>query len=148
MRKAVLVTVAAGMMLGGTGMAMAAETGTDPSAGDAGCVTSAAPRMLTAAQAADVALRSAGGRVAGVQLTESGGRALYSVRLVRGERVRTATVDAFTGEVTSVVNGGRADSGTDTGTGVSTDDDGGDDDDDGADDDDEGPVRQGAEANK
>lgn len=168
MRKAVLATVTAGLLLGGTGAAMAAESGPGASAGDAECAAAAAPTMLTSAQAADAALRRAGdGRVQGVQLAEQGGRALYSVQFVRGNKVRTATVDAFSGEVSSIVNGGgqpgagngdgsagAGDDGAEDATADSADDDddaADDDDDDAAnddDDDDGAPIRQGVEGNK
>ena len=162
MRKAVLATVTIGLMLGGTGAAVAAESG---SSGDSGTVECAAPTMMTSAQAANAALRGAGGgRVASVQLAEEGGRALYSVQFVRGNRLSTATVDAFTGDVTSIVNGSPG-GGTGTGTGGDVgagdgadgqqggtgDDDDDDDDDDSDDDDDDdegGPVREGVEGNK
>jgi hypothetical protein len=166
MRKAVLATVTVGLILGGTGMAVAGESGVGRTvaAGDAGCAAGAAPTMLTSAQATDAALRGAGGgRVAGVVLAEKGGQALYSVRFVRGNQVRTAVVDAFTGEVTSIVGG--AAGGIGSGTGGSSDDDSDDDDsddddsddddsdDDDSDDDDDGdddggPIREGVEANK
>jgi hypothetical protein len=163
MRKAVLATVTVGLILGGTGMAVADESvSNQPSASVGNCAAAASPTMLTSAQAADAALRGAGGgRVAGVQLAEEAGRALYSVQFVRGNRLQTATVDAFTGDVTSISNdnagGGNAGGNGQDGTGDSTDnsdsgtDDSDDDSDDDGDDDaddDGGPIREGVEGNK
>jgi hypothetical protein len=57
--------------------------------------------------ATDAALREAGGgRVAGVRLVEGYGRPVYAVQFVRGDWLCTATVDATTGEVGSIVNDG------------------------------------------
>jgi hypothetical protein len=147
MRKAVLATVTVGLMLGGTGIAVASESGGSPT-GDTGCAATAAPSMLSSGQAANAALRIAGGgRVNAVQLAATdGGGASYTVQLVRGNRLLNATVDAFTGQVTSIASAGGAGS-QEGGTGQAENS-GGNVSHDGADDDDGGPVRQGVEGNK
>jgi hypothetical protein len=160
MRKAVLATVTVGLMLGGTGIAVAAEPG-GSATGDAGRAATAVPSMLSSGQAANAALRLAGGgRVNAVRLAATdGGGASYTVQLVRGNRLMNATVDAFTGQVTSIANAGRAGSqaggtgrtGNNSGKASGVSDDDGDDDDgddDAEDDGDGGPVRQGVEGNK
>ncbi|SDT55002.1 PepSY domain-containing protein [Actinoplanes derwentensis] len=157
MRKAVLATVTAGVLLAGTGVAMAGDNGTGAANGTtaADCAPAA---MLTSAQATDAALRAAGGgRVSGMQVVQAAGRMVYVISFVRGDRVRTATVDALTGEVTSIVNGssgggnGASNGGASNGGSSSDDDDDendDDDDDDENDEDDDGPSREGVEGNK
>ncbi|PRY30730.1 PepSY domain-containing protein [Pseudosporangium ferrugineum] len=152
MRKAVLATVTAGVLLAGTGVAMAADTGN----GDPTC---APGTIVTSAQAVDAALRAGGGgRASGMQVVQSGGRMVYVISFVRGNRTRTATVDALTGEVVSIANGGNSGNsgrtGGATGNGQSgddrddDDDDDDDRDDDDDDDDDDGPDREGVEGSK
>ncbi|HEX5741144.1 MAG TPA: PepSY domain-containing protein [Pilimelia sp.] len=174
MRKAVLVTVTAGLVLGGTGMAFADQGGPAATGVGADGGAAAPAAALTPAQAGNEVLRAAGGgRVVGVQVAEAGGRTLYRVRFVSGNRLRTATVDAATGQVLGAPGAGAAGGGTagltgnvpgdnrdddgddrddggddDDGDDDDDDDDGDDGDDDGNDDDDDGPVRPGTEPNK
>ena len=62
---------------------------------------------LDAGSATDAALREAGcGRVAGVRLIEGLHRTMYAVQFVRGDWLCTASVNAVTGEVLSIVNDG------------------------------------------
>jgi hypothetical protein len=69
-------------------------------------VTARAAR-LGAEGATEAALREAGGgRVAGVRLIEGLHRTVYAVQFVRGDWLCTASVDAGTGVVTSIVNDG------------------------------------------
>ncbi|GAA2621424.1 PepSY domain-containing protein [Paractinoplanes durhamensis] len=63
--------------------------------------------QIGADQAVDLALREAGGgRLAGVRVAREFGRVSYLVQFVRGTWLCTATVDARTGEVTSVLDDG------------------------------------------
>jgi hypothetical protein len=66
------------------------------------------PGALVGVEAAiDRALREAGGgRVAGVRVVREFGRVAYLVQFVRGTWLCTATVDAHTGEVTTILDDG------------------------------------------
>jgi hypothetical protein len=63
--------------------------------------------QVGADRAVDLALREAGGgRLAGVRVAREFGRVSYLVQFVRGTWLCTATVDARTGEVTSILDDG------------------------------------------
>ncbi|MEU4244399.1 PepSY domain-containing protein [Actinoplanes sp. NPDC026619] len=63
--------------------------------------------QIGADQAADFALREAGGgRLAGVRVAREFGRVSYLVQFARGTWLCTATVDARTGEITSILDDG------------------------------------------
>ncbi|GAA2480696.1 hypothetical protein [Winogradskya humida] len=64
---------------------------------------------LGAGRAVDAALReSGGGRVAGVRVAGGQGRPFYAVQFIRGDWLCTASVDALTGDVASIVHDGDA----------------------------------------
>jgi hypothetical protein len=73
--------------------------------GAAGLDGRAVREVCGVGRATDAALREAGGgRVAGVRLRREYGRTVYAVQFVRGDWLCTATVDAATRDVTSIVN--------------------------------------------